>query len=58
MINKYKEVDFFIKQNCFYSTEKLIKALKQVKGIYFVYRIYEIEENLNFDLWRKLKKLK
>ena len=58
MINKYKEVDFFIKQNCFYSTEKLIKSLKQVKGIYFVYRIYDIEENLNFDLWKKLKKLK
>ena len=58
MINKYKEVDVFIKQNCFYSTEKLIKALKQVEGIYFVYRIYDIEENLNFNLWRKLKKLK
>ena len=50
LINKYKEVDFFIKQNCFYSTEKLIKALKQVEGIYFVYKIYDIEENLNFDL--------
>ena len=54
MINKYKEVDFFIKQNCFYSTEKLIKALKQVKGIYFVNRIYDIEENLNFDLDSKI----
>ena len=50
LIKKYKEVDFFIKQNCFYSSDKLIKTLKQVKGISFAYRIYDIEEKLNFDL--------
>lgn len=50
LIKKYREVDFFIKQNCFYSSENLIKTLKQVNGISFVYRIYDIEEILNFDL--------
>ena len=58
LIKKYKEVDFFIKQNCFYSSEKLIKTLKKVKGISLVYRIYDFDENLNFYGWRKLKKLK
>ena len=48
LIKKYKEVDFFIKQNCFYSSEKLIKTLKKVKGMSLVYRIYDFDENLNF----------
>ena len=50
LIKKYKEVDFFVKQNCFYPSEKLINTLKQVKGISLVYRIYDLEENLNFDV--------
>ena len=50
LIKKYKEVDFFIKQNCFYPSEKLVNTLKQVKGISLVYRIYDFEENLNFDV--------
>ena len=50
LIKKYKEVDFFIKQNCFYPSEKLVNTLKQVKGISLVYRIYDLEENLNFDV--------
>jgi len=50
LIKNYKEVDFLIKQNCFYPSEKLINTLKQVQGISFVYRIYEFKENLNFDV--------
>ena len=42
--------DFFIKQNCSYPSEKLVNTLKQVKGISLVYRIHDLEENLNFDV--------
>jgi len=50
LIKKHKRVDFFIKQNCFYPSEKLLNTLKKVKGISLVYRIYDFEENLNFDV--------
>jgi hypothetical protein len=50
LIKKDKEVDFFIKQNCFYPSEKIINTLKQVKGISLAYRIFDVEENLNFDV--------
>jgi len=50
LIKKYKKVDFFIKQNCFYPSEKLISTLKKVEGITLAYRIYDFEENLNFDV--------
>ena len=50
LIKKHKGVDFFIKQDCFYPSEKLLNTLKKVKGISLVYRIYDFEENLNFDV--------
>ena len=52
LIESHKEVDFFIKQNCFFSTSNLIEKMSKVQNISLIYRVpnSELSENLNFDL--------
>ncbi len=48
LISSHKEVDFFIKQNCFFSTSNLIEKMSKIKNINLIYRIPndELPENL------------
>ncbi len=52
LIESHKEVDFFIKQNCFFSTSNLIEKMSKIQNISIVYRVpnSELSENFNFDL--------
>ena len=52
LIESHKEVDFFIKQNCFFSTSNLIKKMSKIQNISLVYRVpnSELSENFNFDI--------
>ena len=52
LIEEYKEVDFFIKQNCFFSTSNLIEKMSKIQNISLIYRVpnSELLENFNFDL--------
>ena len=52
LIESHKEVDFFIKQNCYFSTSNLIEKMSTIKNISLVYRVQnnELSENFNFDL--------
>ena len=53
LIESHKEVDFFIKQNCFFSTSNLIEKMSKIQNISLIYRVpnSELLENFNFDLW-------
>ena len=52
LIKSHKEVDFFIKQNCFFSTSNLIEKMSKIQNISLIYRVSnsELSENINFDL--------
>ena len=52
LIESHREVDFFIKQNCFFSTSNLIEKMSKIQNISIVYRVpnNELIENFNFDL--------
>ena len=52
LIESHKEVDFFIKQNCFFSTSNLIEKMSKIQNISLIYRVQnnELSENFNFDL--------
>ncbi len=52
LIESHKEVDFFIKQNCFFSTSNLIEKMSKIQNISLIYRVptNELTENFNFDL--------
>ena len=52
LIKSLKEVDFFIKQNCFFSTSNLIEKMSKIQNISLIYRVpnSELSENFNFDL--------
>ena len=52
LIESHKEVDFFIKQNCFFSTSNLIEKMSKIQNISLIYRVpdSEVSENFNFDL--------
>ncbi len=52
LIKSHKEVDFFIKQNCFFSTSNLIKKMSKIQNISLTYRVpnSELSENFNFVL--------
>ena len=52
LIESHKEVDFFIKQNCFFSTSNLIEKMSKIKNISLTYRVpnNELPENFNFGL--------
>ena len=52
LIESHKEVDFFIKQKCFFSTSNLIEKMSKIQNISIIYRVpnSELSENFNFDL--------
>ena len=52
LIESHKEVDFFIKQNCFFSTSNLIEKMSKIQNISLIYRVQnsELSENFTFDL--------
>ena len=52
LIESHKEVDFFIKQNCFFSTSNLIEKMSKIQNISLIYRVpnSELSKNFNFDL--------
>ncbi len=52
LIESHKEVDFFIKQNCFFSTSNLIEKMSNIQNISLIYRIpnSELPQKFNFDL--------
>ena len=52
LIESHKGVDFFIKQNCFFSTSNLIEKMSKIQNISLIYRVPndELSENINFDI--------
>ena len=52
LIESQKEVDFFIKQNCFFSTSNLIEKMSKIQNISLVYKVQnsELSENFTFNL--------
>ena len=52
LIDNHKEVDFFIKQNCYFSTSNLIEKMSRIQNISLIYRVpnNELLENFNLDL--------
>ena len=52
LIESHKEVDFFIKQNCYFSTSNLIEKMSKIQNISLVYKVQnsELSENLTFNL--------
>ena len=52
LIESHSEVDFFIKQKCFFSTSNLIEKMSKIQNISLIYRVptNELTENFNFDL--------
>ncbi|MDG1247111.1 MAG: IPExxxVDY family protein, partial [Flavobacteriaceae bacterium] len=39
LIESHKEVDFFIKQNCYFSTSNLIERISKISNVSLVYKI-------------------
>ena len=52
LIESHKEVDFFIKQNCFFSTSNLIEKMSKIQNISLIYKVHnsELSDNFTFDL--------
>jgi len=52
LIESHKEVDYFIKQNCFFSTSNLIEKMSNIQNISLIYRVpnSELPQKFNFDL--------
>ena len=52
LIGSHKEVDFFIKQNCYFSTSNLIEKMSKIQNISLVYKVQnsELSENFTFAL--------
>ena len=52
LIESHKEVDFFIKQNCYFSTLNLIEKMSKIPHISFTYILPEEQtfENFNFEI--------
>ena len=52
LIRSHKEVDFFMKQDCYFSTSSLIKKMSKVPHISFSYRLPSEQtlENFNFEI--------
>jgi len=52
LLESHKEVDFFIKQSCFFSTSNLIEKMSKIQNISLVYKVQnsELSENFTFDL--------
>ena len=54
LIESYRKVDFFIKQNCYFSTSNLIDKMSKIPNISLVYKVpsNELLENFNLDIWK------
>ena len=52
LIESHREVDFFIKQNCYFSTSNLIDKMLKIPNISLVYKVpsAELLENFNLDI--------
>jgi len=52
LMDSLKQVDYLIKQNCFFSTTNLINKMSTIPAISISYKIPEknIDENFNLDL--------
>ena len=52
LIESHKEVDFFIKQNCFFSTSNLIEKMSKIQNISLIYKVHnsELSDDFTFDL--------
>ena len=52
LIESHKEVDFFIKQNCYFSTSNLIERISKIPNVSLVYKLpsKELSENFNLDI--------
>ena len=52
LIESHKEVDFFIKQSCFFSTSNLIEKMSKIQNISLVYKVQnsELSENFTYNL--------
>ena len=52
LIESHREVDFFIKQNCYFSTSNLIDKMLKIPNISLVYKVpsTELLENFNLDI--------
>ena len=50
LIESHKEVDFFIKQNCYFSTSNLIDKMSKIPNISLVYKVPSDELLENFNL--------
>jgi len=52
LIGSHKEVDFFIKQNCYFSTSNLIEKMSKIPHISFSYRLpgKQTSESFNFEI--------
>ena len=52
LIESHKKVDFFIKQNCYFSTSNLIEKISKISNVSLVYRLpsNELSENFNLDI--------
>ena len=46
------QVDFFIKQNCYFSTSNLIEKISKISNVSLVYKIpsNELSESFNLDI--------
>ena len=54
LIESHRKVDFFIKQNCYFSTSNLIEKMLKIPNISLVYKVpsNELLENFNLDIWK------
>jgi hypothetical protein len=52
LIESHKEVDFFIKQSCYFSTSNLIEKISKISNVSLVYKIpsNELSESFNLDI--------
>jgi len=52
LIESHRKVDFFIKQNCYFSTSNLIDKMLKIPNISLVYKVpsNELLENFNLDI--------
>ena len=52
LLESHKEVDFFIKQSCFFSTSNLIEKMSKIQNISHVYKVQnsELSENFTYNL--------
>ena len=54
LIESHRKVDFFIKQNCYFSTSNLIDKMSKIPNISLVHKVpNKLLENFNLDIWKR-----